>query len=124
MRRLPRRHEIGPGAPEEARDDLLSAECVDAWSKRADEWALELTPNRKAWWPNFREMFEANGMGAAYEEDYRYLSGAAHGSPWLELGKYMRSETSTIGRSLFGFRCSTRRAITSQQRCAGMCASL
>ncbi len=31
-------------------------------------------------------------MGAAYEEDYRYLSGAAHGSPWLELGNYMHSD--------------------------------
>lgn len=78
------------GIPEDARSSFLSQESVDAWARRADEWTRELPPNPKAWWPNFREMFEANGMGAAYAEDYRYLSGDAHGSAWLAPGNYMR----------------------------------
>jgi hypothetical protein len=80
------------GIPEDARSSLLSQECIDAWARRADEWTRELPSNPKARWPNFREMFEANGMGAAYVEDYRYLSGDAHGSAWLALGNYMRSD--------------------------------
>ena len=66
-------------APEQLKV-LISAASKSEWQNLSTQYGPKL-PKGKSWGPTFKQMFEAAGLGGAYEKDYSLLSSIAHGSP-------------------------------------------
>jgi hypothetical protein len=62
------------------RREALPVHLVAHWEAVVAPFKGTLSPQRPRWGPPFKDMFEAAGMASTYEEDYRFLSGIAHGS--------------------------------------------
>jgi hypothetical protein len=66
--------------PADLRARLPAAERR-AWDALYREHGGAFTPERKAWGPNFKQMFEYAEQADTYEQDYTHLSNVAHGGP-------------------------------------------
>jgi hypothetical protein len=75
--------------------DTMPPEDRGAWESWVEDWKLQLPEKPKSWWPSFREMLTSLGHEETYENDYRFLSGVAHGSGLFLARDYARSHADT-----------------------------
>jgi hypothetical protein len=59
----------------------FSDQAAAPWQSVYDQYSHLLSPKRKRWGPNFKQMFDEIGHPDTYRKDYSLLSEIAHGSP-------------------------------------------